>query len=92
MLDKQLDEALASVDKAVLLTASLPEAHYQRGIVFMFRKEYGGALDAFTKATELDPTFASAYYYAGLAALPHQTHRSDGQQLRDVRQAGAERA
>lgn len=68
VLDKQLDEALASVDKAVLLTASLPEAHYQRGIVFMFRKEYGGALDAFTKATELDPTFASAYYYAGLAA------------------------
>jgi tetratricopeptide (TPR) repeat protein len=68
VLDKQLDEALASVDKAVLLTAALPEAHYQRGIVFMFRKEYAGALDAFTKATELDPTFAAAYYYAGLAA------------------------
>ena len=44
-----------------------PEAHYQRGIVLMARKDYGDAVDAFTKATELDPTFAAAYYYAGLA-------------------------
>jgi tetratricopeptide (TPR) repeat protein len=67
LMDKQFDEALASADQAVRMTASLPEAHYQRGIVLMARKEYGDAVDAFTKATELDPRFAAAYYYAGLA-------------------------
>jgi lipoprotein NlpI len=46
---------------------SLPEAHYQRGLVFMARNDFGNAVDAFTKATTLDPNFASAYYYAGLA-------------------------
>jgi tetratricopeptide (TPR) repeat protein len=68
LMDKQFDEALASADQAVRMAATLPEAHYQRGIVFMFRKEYGDAVDAFTKATQLDPTFAAAYYYAGLAS------------------------
>ncbi len=68
LMDNRFDEALGSADQAVRLAASLPEAHYQRGIVFMFRKEYGDALDAFTRATQLDPTFAAAYYYAGLAS------------------------
>jgi tetratricopeptide (TPR) repeat protein len=68
LIDKQFDEALASADQAVRMAATLPEAHYQRGIVLMFRREYGDALDAFTKATQLDQTFAAAYYYAGLAA------------------------
>ena len=68
VMDKQFDEALASADQAVRMAATLPEAHYQRGIVLMFRKEYGDAVDAFTKATQLDPTFAAAYYYAGLAS------------------------
>ena len=67
VMDKQLDEALASADQAVSLGNSLPEAHYQRGVVFMARRDYGDAAGAFTKATQLDPTFAAAYYYAGLA-------------------------
>jgi tetratricopeptide (TPR) repeat protein len=68
LLDKQFDAALASADQAAGEAQTLPEAHYQRGIVFMFRNDYGSALDAFTKATQLDPMFASAYYYAGLAS------------------------
>ena len=67
LMDKQLDEALASADQAVRMGATLPEAHYQRGIVLMARQEYGDAVNAFTRATELDPKFAAAYYYAGLA-------------------------
>ncbi len=67
LMDQKLDEALASADEAVRLGASVPEAHYQRGIVLMTRKDYPNAAGAFTKATQLDPTFASAYYYAGLA-------------------------
>lgn len=66
-LDAQLDLALASADEAVRLNGSLPEAHYQRGIVFMARKEYSDAVGAFQRAIELDPAFAAAYYYAGLA-------------------------
>lgn len=67
LMDMQFDEALASSDRAVRMAAALPEAHYQRGIVLMFRKEYGDAVDAFTQATRIDPRSAAAYYYAGLA-------------------------
>jgi tetratricopeptide (TPR) repeat protein len=67
-MDKQFDPALASADQAVEAMPSQPEAHYQRGLVFMFRNDYGNALEAFTKATQLDPMFAAAYYYAGLAS------------------------
>ena len=68
LMGAQFDEALASADEAVRLAASLPEAHYQRGVVLMARKEYADALDAFTNAVQLDPVFAASHYYAGLAS------------------------
>ena len=67
VLDRQLDDALASADQAVREGGSVPEAYYQRGVVLMSRKDYGDAAGAFAKAVQLDPTFAAAYYYAGLA-------------------------
>jgi tetratricopeptide (TPR) repeat protein len=67
LIDKQFDAALASADQAVAAMPSLPEAHYQRGLAFMARNDYGNAVEAFTRATTLDPNFAAAYYYAGLA-------------------------
>ena len=67
VIDRQLDEALASANQAVGQSGSVPEAHYQRGVVLMTRKDYGDAAGAFAKAAQLDPTFAAAYYYAGLA-------------------------
>jgi tetratricopeptide (TPR) repeat protein len=67
LTDKQLDEALRAADEAVQMAGALPEAHYQRGLVLMARRDYGDAAEAFTKATQLDPRLASAYYYAGLA-------------------------
>jgi tetratricopeptide (TPR) repeat protein len=67
LLDKQLDQSLESANQAVQAGDSLPEAHYQRGIVLMSRLDYGEAAGAFTKAAQLDPTFAAAHYYAGLA-------------------------
>jgi Flp pilus assembly protein TadD len=67
VMDKQLDEALVSADHAVSEAGSLPEAHYQRGVVLMTRKDYDNAATAFATAIQLDPTFAAAYYYAGLA-------------------------
>ncbi len=67
LIDKQLDQSLESANQAVRMADSLPEAHYQRGVVLLARREYGDAASAFTKATQLDPTFAAAHYYAGLA-------------------------
>jgi tetratricopeptide (TPR) repeat protein len=67
LIDKQLDESLESANQAVGAGDSLPEAHYQRGVVLMARREYGDAAAEFTKATQLDPSFAAAHYYAGLA-------------------------
>jgi tetratricopeptide (TPR) repeat protein len=67
LMDKQFDAALTSADQAVEAMPSQPEAHYHRGLVLMARNDYGSAVDAFTKATTLDPNFAGAYYYAGLA-------------------------
>jgi len=67
LIDKELDQSLDSANQAVSVGESLPEAHYQRGVVLMARKEYGDAAASFTKATQLDPMFAAAYYNAGLA-------------------------
>jgi tetratricopeptide (TPR) repeat protein len=67
LIDKQLDQSLESANQATRAGESLPEAHYQRGLVLMARREYGDSATAFTKATQLDPNFAAAYYYAGLA-------------------------
>jgi tetratricopeptide (TPR) repeat protein len=67
VMDNQLDEALASADQAVSQGGSVPEAHYQRGMVLMMRRDYGEAANAFAKAVQFDPNFAAAYYNAGLA-------------------------
>jgi len=66
-VSNQLDAALASANQAVAAGGSVPEAHFQRGLVLMARKDYGEAGSAFTRASQLDPNFAQAYYNAGLA-------------------------
>jgi tetratricopeptide (TPR) repeat protein len=67
LLDKQLDQALESADQAVRAGGAKAEAHYQRGLVMMARRDYAEAANSFTKATEVDANFAAAQYYAGLA-------------------------
>lgn len=67
VMDNQLDQALASADQAVSDGESVSEAHYQRGMVLMMRRDYGEAANAFAKTVQLDPNFAAAYYNAGLA-------------------------
>ena len=75
------DEAAASGAKAVEATkagdAPAPEdpagmlrafhAYYQLGLAQTRREEWTGAAEAFTRAVELNPTFAYAHYYAGLS-------------------------
>jgi tetratricopeptide (TPR) repeat protein len=66
LLDRRLDDALASADRA-RRDAAIPEAQFQRGLVLMARGQYGPAADAFDQTVALDPSFASAHYYGGLA-------------------------
>ncbi len=42
-------------------------AHYQVGLVQAQQVDYAAAAASFEQATENDPAFAYAYYYAGLA-------------------------
>jgi tetratricopeptide (TPR) repeat protein len=67
LIDGDLDQSLQAADQAV---AAAPDAffpRYQRGLVAAERQDWPGAADAFERASEIDPVFAYAHYYAGLA-------------------------
>jgi tetratricopeptide (TPR) repeat protein len=59
--------ALEAANQAVARNESLPEAYYQRGLALSARPDMAGAAAAFEKAAELDPGWAYAHFYAGLA-------------------------
>ena len=59
--------AVDAANQAANRRASLPEAHFQRGLALSVRQDMADAAAAFEKATELEPSWAEAHYYAGLA-------------------------
>ncbi|MDP6605974.1 MAG: tetratricopeptide repeat protein [Dehalococcoidia bacterium] len=67
-----LEAALASANQAVLIGAIVPEAHYQLGLIRARRQEFPAAAAAFDAAAERDPSYAYAFYWAGLAYYRHQ--------------------
>jgi tetratricopeptide (TPR) repeat protein len=67
LLAANAGEAVEAANQAVARGDSLPEAHLQQGLALSARQEWPGASAAFEKATELDPSWADAHYYAGLA-------------------------
>lgn len=83
LIDNNLDRALELATQAVThindRTAQASEpptpaakladfpAFYQMGLVKVRRDDWAGAAEAFEKASQLNPTFAYAHYYAGLA-------------------------
>jgi tetratricopeptide (TPR) repeat protein len=66
LLAGQIDEALESARQAVTANGGLPEAHFQLGLVLARRQAWAEAAAAFDRVTQLDPSFAYAYYCAGL--------------------------
>jgi tetratricopeptide (TPR) repeat protein len=60
-------EAADAANQAVSRGDSVPEAHLQRGLVLSNRQDNGGASEAFEKAAQIDPAWADAHYYAGIA-------------------------
>jgi tetratricopeptide (TPR) repeat protein len=54
---------------------TIPEAHFERGLVLMARRDYDAASAAFEQSLALDGTNAAAHYYGGLA--DYRTKRVD---------------
>jgi tetratricopeptide (TPR) repeat protein len=60
----------AAVDNARKATAAAPQsfaAQYQLGVALSIAKDFAGAAAAFEQAAKINPSFAYAYYYAGMA-------------------------
>ena len=59
--------AVQAANEAVARGGSLAEAFYQQGLALSVKQDMTAAAAAFQKATELDPGWSYAHYYAGLA-------------------------
>jgi tetratricopeptide (TPR) repeat protein len=59
--------ALESAQSATAADPALADASYELGLVLMNRQDWAGAAAAFDRASMLKPSFAHAFYYAGLA-------------------------
>src|SRR5262249_26361390 len=67
ILSSNAGAAVAAADQAGAKGDGLAEAHYQRGLSLSAHGGMAGAAAAFQKATEIDPNWAYAHYYAGIA-------------------------
>ena len=60
------DEALAFADALLAADPNNKIANYSKGVVLFGQEKYNEALPFFEKSAEIDPTFADAYYNAGV--------------------------
>jgi tetratricopeptide (TPR) repeat protein len=67
LLGSNAQGALDAANQAVAHGEALPEAHFQRGLALNARRDMAEAAAAFDRAAQLDPAFAYAHYYAGIA-------------------------
>jgi tetratricopeptide (TPR) repeat protein len=66
-VDGNRDAALDAANRAVAISPDHFQAQYQLGLVKLQNEDFGGAADAFDRATRLDGNDAYAHYYAGVA-------------------------
>lgn len=57
----QLEEAATAVERALAIDQTLALAHFANGLVQRAKGEHQAALDAFSQALKLNPSFARAY-------------------------------
>jgi serine/threonine protein kinase/Tfp pilus assembly protein PilF len=69
---KQIDEAIATYEKARDLDPENAKTHYNLGNVRLDQKRYPEAAAAYRQAIELDRRFAKAHYNLGLALVEQQ--------------------
>ena len=66
LIDTDVEQALKAATQAAASAPDFFFAQYQLGLVKAERQDWTGAADAFERASQIDPTFAYAHYYAGL--------------------------
>ena len=59
--------AMQAAAQAVAHDPGLPEAYFTQGLAFSASQDFPNAAVAFQKASDLDPNWAYAHYYAGLS-------------------------
>jgi tetratricopeptide (TPR) repeat protein len=67
LLSSNAAGAVQEANQAVAQGGSIAEAHFQRGLALSTQGAMGDAAAAFQRAAELDPSWAYAHYYAGIA-------------------------
>ena len=67
LIDGDSEQALKAATQAAASAPDFFFAQYQLGLVKAERQDWTGTTEAFERATQIDPTFAYAHYYAGLA-------------------------
>jgi tetratricopeptide (TPR) repeat protein len=67
LLAGDAEAALESARRAEAADPALPEASYTLGLVLINRQDWAGAAAAFDRASMKNPSFAHAYYYAGVS-------------------------
>jgi len=75
LLRNEYEPALDLAQQAVNAGSALPDAHFQLGLVKAKMQDWGGAAEAFDRATQLNPSLAYAYYYGGL--MHYRANRLD---------------
>jgi len=72
----QLDEAKALVDKLPPTAITDANVYVNMGILLLNKKKPADAVGYFTKAVDLDPKMADAYFYRGLAQM-HENKKKE---------------
>ncbi|MBI1874135.1 MAG: tetratricopeptide repeat protein [Acidobacteria bacterium] len=67
LAERDDDAALKAATRAVKADADHLYANFQLGLAYVHTSNFAKAADVFAKATQIDPRFAYAYYYAGHA-------------------------
>jgi tetratricopeptide (TPR) repeat protein len=67
LLSSDAGGAVQAADQAVAAGGTIPEAHYQRGLALSAQQNLAEAAASFQRASDLDPSWAYAHYYAGIA-------------------------
>ncbi len=78
----QLDQSLHHLDEAAKLAPHLIDSQIERGRVFLARRQYTEAMDAFQKASEIAPHSAQPHIESALALKEAKDYYAAEKQLR----------
>ena len=65
--NRDLDGAMADLDRAIEISPALARAYYNRGVAWIVAGDYDAAISDLDKAIELEPLYGMAYTHRGLA-------------------------